>query len=199
MLRTTLVILGILALTAPVFASTTAQTCMNITVTVERFVMAAWGGNVSLTITQSEIEQHPGDARDAEALSVPGSLHIQTNFNCDAKLTVHPAINGTETIGTGLDPQTLTVDGNLITPVHGGLWWPGMEYYYGTASIDDIDLGPTASDEGGSEIAIPGRNYVFTFNVGAKNRTATGLIPSAGTYNGSFCVEMTPEEVETPG
>jgi len=195
--RTLLVVLVALTAVVPVFASTTASTCMNITVTVEKFVMAQWGPDVSLTITQSEIEAHPTDARLAEATPVPGTLHIQTNFDCSADIIVtaaHGGNGGGETIWTGLQWTSLEVDGS---PRPVSLWWPTapMDYFDG-ATIADRDLGPTAVRGPGDVFWIPGRDYRLGFNVGAKNRTVGGLIPSWGTYSGKLCVRITPEEVD---
>jgi len=190
-----LAVLGVVMLAAPVFANTTASTCMNITVTVEKFVMAAWGPDVSLTITQSEIELHPTDAKQASATPVPGTLHVQTNFDCDAKITLHPAVGGNgpapETLLTGVQPTSLLVDG---VDMFSQPWWPNATMWtMATYSVSDIDLGPTAIAQG-TEYALPGRDYQLGFNVTAANMNSNGQIPAWGTYSGKLCVVLTPEE-----
>jgi hypothetical protein len=197
------ILLVLIALTAvvPVFASTTASTCMNITVTVEQFVMAQFSGNVSLTITQSEIERHPTDARLAEAAPASGTLHIQTNYNCDLTLILNPVVGGNgpapATLNTGIQGTSLTVDGVPVSPGSGVFWGETPFLYFSTQMTSiEADLGPTAKQEGGDLFWYAGRDYVLGFNLGAQNRASDDRIPAWGTYTGSLCATMTPEEAD---
>jgi hypothetical protein len=207
--RTLLLVLAVLAAGAPVYANTTASTCMNITVTIEKFVMAHFGGDVTLSITQSMIEQHPLDARETFADPKSSYLHIQTNFNCDLQLILVPASKGAppnqETLYTGMLATAVTVDGaEYGSPPKPPLpWWVRPKSWNDTTSTtyhvyDDLDLGPTASQGGHDAYWAPGRDYWLYFNFRAQNRNQDGNIPSWGTYSGMLCATMSPEEVPDP-
>jgi len=192
--KTLIAVLIVLALSAPVFANTSASTCMNITVTIEKFVMAAWGGDVTVSITQSAIEA-AGNALTALSTEASGSLHIQTNFDTAATFTFNPPTGPrpatTETIKTGFLPATVAIDGgDPFTPAG---WAAFPPLVWAQLVLPVTTMGPTAFSGPPEDSQLQGRDFNFAFTIHAKNENGAGLIPSAGTYSGTACVSLVPK------
>jgi len=191
-----LLVLGMLALTVPVFAHTTATVSMGITATVEKFVIANFGSNVTLTITQTAIEA-AGTPTNALSALVPGTLRLLMNTDSKLDMTLNPPLlsGGSAPLATGVFPTYLYLD-QVATDVMAGTvwggtgpvtppspWWPASTYYTAVRSVYDFALGPTATGSGSKQ----GTDFTLGFNVQMKNYNGVG-IPTSGTYTGGSLV-----------